>query len=128
MILADAKVATPPSVSVPSIVKSVLGRAAAATDAASAALVSAVIKTACTSEPAIVYSFISPRKTIALRAALPTGGNSFFGAVFLVGAFGFAFLAVLDFSTIANYLNGFVLQISSQQSWISFQLLTQTVP
>ena len=76
IILPATKVATSPLASVPSIVKSVFGRAAAATDAASTAFVSAVIKTAFTSEPASVYSSISPRKIKALRSALPTGGSA----------------------------------------------------
>jgi hypothetical protein len=95
-ILPASKVATPPEVSVPPIVKSVLGRSLAEIEALSAALVSAVIKTATTSDPAIFYSFISPRRISDLRFALPTGGKSCLEAFFVVAFFAAALGLVLE--------------------------------
>jgi hypothetical protein len=96
----------PLSASAPPIVKLALLPTAAAVEipSASKACVSAVIKTALTSDPAINYSLISPRRTIALYSALPTGGKVdaflvvFLAAGFLAGAF-----FSVDFLVVAIY-------------------------
>ena len=65
-------------------------------EALSAALVSAVKNTAFTSDPDIIYSFISPRRISALRFALPTGGKSFLETFFAVAFFAVALGLVLE--------------------------------
>ena len=97
---AGTNVATPPSVRAPSMVKLAAPPVVCAvqTPFGSAAAISDdktwVEKT---SDPAISYSLISPRKIMALYAALPGCGNpafAFGAAAFLAGAFlAAAFLA-----------------------------------